>query len=95
MPSLPFLSCDSWLYHPSDRADVGVSSGFPRGICFFGNPSIKRLAVGCLLFVSTAEESYLMVTPFRAGVFRFVRFTSIRRVKGVKSSTASMLSTPM
>src|SRR6266568_2041567 len=34
-----------------------------------------------------------MVTPFRASVFCFVRFTSIRRVKGVKSSTALMLST--
>jgi len=94
-PSLPFLSCDSWFYPPSDRADVSVSSSFPRSICFFGNPSLAWLAVGCLLSGSTARKSHARVTPFRSGVLRSSRSTSIRRVKGVKSSTASMLSTPM
>jgi hypothetical protein len=95
VPSLPFLSCDSWLYLPSDRADVSVSSGFPRDICFFGNPSLAWPAVGCLLSGSTTKESHVRVTPFRSGVLRSGRSASIRRVKGVKSSTASMLSTPM
>src|SRR5205807_8534855 len=94
-PSLPFLCCDSWLYPPSHRADVSVSSGFPRGLGFFGNPSLRELAVGCLLSGSTTRDNSRRVTPFRSGVLRSRRFVSIRRVEGVKSRAASMFSTPM
>src|SRR5205823_13908210 len=52
-----FLPYDLLLFLLCSRADVSLSSGFPRGVCFFGNPCLMDIRPGRLLIVSTSDES--------------------------------------
>lgn len=40
-----FLPYDSSLFLPDHRADVSISTGFPSGVGFFGNPALKGMRV--------------------------------------------------
>src|SRR5205807_6315453 len=52
-----YLPYDLLLFLLCSRADVSISSGFPRGVGFFGNPSLMDMRPGRLLIVSTTDES--------------------------------------
>ena len=58
----------SQVYPPYHRVCVSLSFGFPRGVCFSDNPSIRALAGGSLLTVRPSVRGSLMVIPFRQSV---------------------------
>jgi hypothetical protein len=51
------LTSDSCLFLPGHRPHVSISSGFPGGVGFLGNPAQHRPAGGSLLITSTTDES--------------------------------------
>jgi hypothetical protein len=61
-----FPLCYSYLYSP----EIVPTSAL---LGFLGNPTLKGLAVGSLLSVSTTTESHLQVVSFRSFVLRRLR----------------------
>jgi hypothetical protein len=59
-------------YLPEICVYVCISPGFPRSVCFLDNRSTSRIGWH-LLMISTAHESFLVVTSFQPSVFRRFR----------------------
>src|SRR5258708_31391933 len=51
------LTSDSCLFLPGHRPHVSISSGFPKGVGFLGNPTRHSHTGGSLLIRSTTDES--------------------------------------
>ena len=78
-----FLPYDSLLFIPDRRAYVSISSSFPAGFGFLGNPSLKGIRVVPCSLYRPPTRAYLRVIPFRCSVLRsFRRMLSTGYVSG-------------
>ena len=87
---LPYLS---HLFIPDHRAYVSVSSSFPAGFSFLGNPTLKGMRVVPCSLHRPSTRADLRVIPFRCSVLRSFRrmlstgYVSDERMKRVQISS--------
>ena len=78
-----YLPYSSLLFIPDRRAYVSISSGFPAGFGFLGNPSLKCMRVVPCSLYRPPTRACLRVIPFRCSVLRsFRRILSTGYVSG-------------